>query len=92
MAKPQKKISFDDENFTFELVLAERDYKGEPTGRMKPPFKTDDSNKMSAHYWRNRGTSKRKKKKTAPTNAQDAEKILKEINQKADEKVDKDAV
>ena len=47
---------------TFELVLAERDYKGDPTGRMKELFTTTDVNKLTEHYGRNSGGKKRKKK------------------------------
>ncbi len=89
MAKPpRKKIDFTEENFTFELVLAERDYKGEPTGRMKSSFKTDSIDKLSAHYMRNRGISRKKKrKKSGVTDAKDAEKILNEINKNTPENI-----
>jgi len=58
MPKDTKKTN---EPFTFELVLAERNYNGEPTGRMKPAFKTDDVNKLSDHYWRNGNVGKKNK-------------------------------
>ena len=31
-----------DNSFSFEPVLAERDYKGNPTGRMREKFQTDN--------------------------------------------------
>uniref|UniRef100_A0A6M3LF53 Uncharacterized protein n=1 Tax=viral metagenome TaxID=1070528 RepID=A0A6M3LF53_9ZZZZ len=56
------------ESFTFELVLAERTYLGEPTGRMKPTFQTDDVHKLSDHYWRNGVIGKKKKSKPKTEN------------------------
>jgi len=59
-----------DKPFSFELVLAERDYKGNPTGKMRQSFKTDDVDKLTEHYGRNgpiKGSVKGKKKNPAPT-------------------------
>ena len=62
MAKIDFNQSNDDKPFVFELVLAERNYKGEPTGRMRKSFKTDDVHKLTEHYGRNSGHKHKKKK------------------------------
>ena len=43
----------DDKPFTFELVLAERNHNGQPTGRMKESFKTDKVDELVQNYDRN---------------------------------------
>ena len=59
----KKKLSIDpDKPFTFELVMADRDYQGKPTGRMRKSFSTDDVSQLSDNYQRNSGQAQKNKK------------------------------
>lgn len=63
MQKNNNGLDFNmNESFDFEIVLAERDYKGNLTGRKGKIIKTNDVNKLSSEYWKTVNTKNYKKK------------------------------
>ena len=63
---------------SFELVIEILDSQGNPTGKRKS-YGSDDADKVSNFWQRNKGNYKKKKKKTQTATKEEADKILKEM-------------
>jgi len=71
------------ESKLYEIVLYIKDAKGNPTKKRKS-YATDNPYKLWQFWMRHQGKPKRRRSNKIPT-AQEAEKILKEMNKDKDE-------
>jgi len=80
------KLDFTSSSPTFELVLNQRDFKGNVTNQTKS-LKTDNAADLERFYLRNSGKPKKKKrKKLEAAKKEDVDKIVAEVNKYIDKK------
>lgn len=72
---------------TFELVLSERDFQGNPTNKTKS-FKTNEASDLERFFIRYSGKPKKKKKrrKVDAAKKEDVAKIVEDVNKYHDKK------